>query len=252
MCEMHYYRQRRHGNFDVKLLRTIEVDHDRFKRLDDGAAWLMGLIWSDGDLSGKRIGIVSKDKPMIDAAARVLGLTNGVYRRKVGGAWDIRFTSAAMSADLRAMGLHERKSLTIEWPVGLPDHFAWSFLRGLFDGDGSITLSQTRPNQQAPDARLKWLTASALFASQIRHHLSRLGVNHRLYTYRYSRVNALYSVAIVRQADLRAAYSNFYPSPDVPALPRKRDLFRRWHEAPRGKAGNPVLRARGLAKSSAP
>ena len=42
-----------------------------------------------------------------------------------------------MIEDLRRLGLTERKSLTMHFP-DVPEEYLWDFIRGCWDGDGSI------------------------------------------------------------------------------------------------------------------
>lgn len=244
-CEMHYGRSHRRGTTE-RLLNEIVVKDDLFVEPTADAAWLLGLIWSDGCIRGSNINIVSADRPLIDCAARVLGLVNGIYQRSRSYAFDIRFTSHQMADDLRRFGLCEAKSLIIGWPKNLSDEHFWPFVRGVFDGDGCIHLRQVRPNQAAPDATLDWSSGSPAFATALAYALAAKGVSSKT-SVRYHPWcdSTVYRIIVRQQASLRVLYEGMYPNADVPCLPRKRDLLKRWYETPRGRAGNPVLRARG-------
>jgi hypothetical protein len=45
---------------------------------------------------------------------------------------------------ITSFGISKRKSLTLEFP-NIPDEYFWHFVRGYFDGDGSICLVKGKP-----------------------------------------------------------------------------------------------------------
>lgn len=117
---MHYYRKRRNGSPTALLRRQYSFDPTIFDRLTKETAWLLGLIWSDGWMQKNTTGITSKDRDLLEAAEMVLKGTDCIVAvRTPHGAWRIAVTSPLMARRLRALGLHESKSLTIDWPAGL-------------------------------------------------------------------------------------------------------------------------------------
>lgn len=106
-------------------------------------AYAVGLIATDGCLTRDRtIDLTSKDREQIEAFLRCLGRTNKVsevvrhdpprryYRVQVG--------DRALYEWLISIGVGPRKSLTLG-AISVPDEFAFDLVRGLLDGDGSVT-----------------------------------------------------------------------------------------------------------------
>ena len=60
-CEMHYYRLRRTGTIMEKQ-RKYSISDSAMNRMSKDEAWVLGLIWSDGNLSCNRVSVTSKDK----------------------------------------------------------------------------------------------------------------------------------------------------------------------------------------------
>jgi hypothetical protein len=128
-------------------------------------AYLLGYIFTDGCLTnvgprrkdgspvtlGVKIG--STDPNHLEKLADILGKGVPIDTHKQGkggfsGMEDrylhtIRFTRPRMIADLRKLGLTERKSLNMRFPL-VPDEFLRDFIRGCLDGDGSIYLESGR------------------------------------------------------------------------------------------------------------
>ncbi len=137
-CEMHYYRLRRNGS--IELPPRAVIRDTAFTDMEQGEAWVLGLIWTDGCLDRNRISITSKDKEILEQAEAILQGERCVKKRSSCNAYDLAATNKTVASQLRSMGLSERKSHSIRWPVGLSPDLEWHFLRGVFDGDGCVCI----------------------------------------------------------------------------------------------------------------
>ena len=118
-----------------------------FDEWSNELAWLVGVVLSDGHVSnhihGKYIWVKMCDKDVLDKIKIITGYKGDVtplkreklhYKKPyiiiIGGKkiWQF-FTN---------LGMDNHKSQTAKWPVGLPNEYVDHFIRGLFDGDGSI------------------------------------------------------------------------------------------------------------------
>lgn len=110
-------------------------------------AWLVGVVLSDGHISnikvGKYVWVKMCDKDVLDKIKIILRYKGSVrpckrekphYKKPyiivVGGKKIWQFFSN--------LGMDNYKSHNAKWPIGLPEKYYDHFLRGLFDGDGSI------------------------------------------------------------------------------------------------------------------
>lgn len=106
-------------------------------------AYVVGLITTDGCLSKdkRHIDFTSKDIKLIKTFQNCLGLQNIKIGYKKSGSkrWcpRIQFGDVNFYRWLEEIGLTPRKSKTIG-ALKIPDKFFFDFLRGCFDGDGSI------------------------------------------------------------------------------------------------------------------
>lgn len=107
-------------------------------------AYAIGLIVTDGCLSkdGRHIDFTSKDENLVKTFSECLKLKNKIGKKISGftGRKDyyrIQFGDVNFYNWLLNIGLSPHKSKTIK-KLKIPDKFLFDFLRGHFDGDGSI------------------------------------------------------------------------------------------------------------------
>ena len=122
-------------------------------------AYLLGLIFSDGNLTRNCIEIIlhEKDKQILIVLSNyVYGYEKISYRKgriwqvgdktyKSGGQWRFRVNSKFVVNILKPIGLKENKSLTLEYPK-IDSVFDRDFIRGYFDGDGSLCIPKIKGN----------------------------------------------------------------------------------------------------------
>ena len=114
------------------------MDRDFFETIDtEGKAYWLGFIAADGCVSDRGLSIHLSHK---DHDHLVL------FSELVGGSVDVTYKGASrfrsgiskVVQDLVSHGVHPRKTLTLEPPVGVPDSLIHHWIRGYFDGDGSV------------------------------------------------------------------------------------------------------------------
>lgn len=121
--------------------RKYKINQHYFKEWNHHMAYTLGLWWADGCIyRGKMFDITlhTKDKYILNKIAEDMqyeGLTRDFVDRQ---ACRLNFSCVTMYNDIRALGGTERKSLTAIFPEGIPDQFLSDFIRGYFDGDGSV------------------------------------------------------------------------------------------------------------------
>ena len=105
-------------------------------------AYVVGLIASDGSLSKDRrhIDFTSKDMQLIELFAEAIGRKFTVSiktARSSFSAYRVQFSDVALYDFLLDVGLTKNKSTTIT-SLNVPALYFSHFLRGVFDGDGSV------------------------------------------------------------------------------------------------------------------
>jgi hypothetical protein len=118
-------------------------------------AYLLGLIWADGNLSRNNIEISlqESDKQLLtDISNYVYGFEKLNYRSSktftkngktyvAKGQYRFLISSKEVCTKLKTIGLFENKSLVCRYPK-ITSNFDSHFIRGVFDGDGCIFVSE--------------------------------------------------------------------------------------------------------------
>lgn len=137
-----------------KQINAIALSVDYFKQINtpDKAYWL-GYLSADGTIckTGYKVSLTSKDKDVIYRFKNAVGSghaisiihqkdkrTNKIYTR-----WLIQICSKQFAQHLINQGVTSNKSNDCCLPK-LDDNLFYHYLRGLFDGDGSITSTNTK------------------------------------------------------------------------------------------------------------
>ncbi|MFA6973644.1 MAG: hypothetical protein WC238_02795 [Parcubacteria group bacterium] len=107
-------------------------------------AYIVGLIATDGNLSkdGRHLNFTSKDVQLIKLFKRCLSLKVTIGKKARGYEkekkyFQLQFGDVLFYRWLVGIGLSPNKSRTLG-KLKIPDEYFFDFLRGCFDGDGSI------------------------------------------------------------------------------------------------------------------
>lgn len=148
------HRIQRHLKIPPTKLRKHFVDSTYFSKWSPNMAYIVGLICADGCIyngnrnSGKiSITLHTKDRYLLEQIALEVKTDIGVvHDRSDCKCSEMVIYNKEMYNDLIKLGLSPNKSLTLSWINELPNDLLSHFIRGYFDGDGSITLSKQSKN----------------------------------------------------------------------------------------------------------
>ena len=146
-------------------------------------AYVLGFIVADGALIHTKrdtffTEIQSTDKEIIYDIRSCMELdlkVGEVCRTRPGWkkAYRLQIGSKRIYKDLESLGLFPRKSMNIRLPPVPSKHFA-SFLRGYFDGDGSVSLLVPRSrNSKSPVLTTRFTSGSKMILVEIKDRLRR-------------------------------------------------------------------------------
>lgn len=125
------------------MIGTMRYKQKHFYIWNNDIAYLTGLIASDGCLvnDGRHIALTSRDLDIIVAAQTILGkvhLKIGIKTGQFGtDAYQFQWADVVLYDFLASAGITPAKSKTIQ-SVNVPDKYYFDFLRGYFDGDGTV------------------------------------------------------------------------------------------------------------------
>lgn len=149
---------RKYGNGVLNLSALQKLDFPRnsdyFETINspDKAYWL-GFLYADGCLDKKnsvRLGLASVDEEHVIKFQKAIGAINNKIihsEKKMNGKtyYQSIFTirDEKMHSDLTNLGCVNNKSLTLKFPYEkIPEDLYSHFIRGYFDGDGSINYTK--------------------------------------------------------------------------------------------------------------
>ena len=125
--------------------RKYSVNHNFFKEFAPQMAYLLGWWFSDGSVSKNlkqiSIHINNKDKEILNLISQTLNNNRPI--KEYNNSSYLVIQSKVLANDLIKLGCIPNKSLKIEFP-NIPESLVSHFLRGFFDGDGSIYFN--KPN----------------------------------------------------------------------------------------------------------
>lgn len=123
-----------------KNARKYYINENFFKTWSNEMAYVLGLWWADGCIYQKKmfdITLHKKDKYILKRIAELLQYKGSLYDYVDRQASRINFSCVTIYNDIIKLGGTECKSLTAEMPI-VPQQYLSHFVRGYFDGDGSI------------------------------------------------------------------------------------------------------------------
>lgn len=186
-------------------------------------AYFFGLLCADGCNFEPQYAITLKlqarDRKLVYAFRKAIGYTGKVHRRVPCGAfknaqrqYSCVLRSKVMSLDLTSLGCVHQKTSKLKFPSCVPRELMGHFIRGFFDGDGSIYGGV----QRTPVVSF---LSTKKFCVSLKHYFSESGIKSSI-----RKVNGTYELTVVRIACVKLLFHLLYDSATI-FLPRKRDKF---------------------------
>lgn len=174
-CRVRHARLRA-GLPDKRRTQMDQVRHDYFHCIEHPIqTYVLGLLASDGNVYSDRpriqFSVHEEDRVLTETVRDELApgspiLTPPCRNYKLA---KVCFTSPRIYADLASLGVIPRKSLVLEWPAALPATLVNSYLLGILDGDGWITIDQRK---HTPYYILGLISASPVFLERAAQEIS--------------------------------------------------------------------------------
>lgn len=130
-------------------VKKHSVNSDFFKSWSPDMAYVLGFIAADGNIchSGRAhtLHVACDDKDVIEKIKSVLKYAGPIHEKnRFNGkiSYSLRICDPIIFRDLQKLAVTERKSLTFT-PPKIPKNLERHFIRGYFDGDGSVNLRNT-------------------------------------------------------------------------------------------------------------
>jgi len=199
-------------------------------------AYAVGLIATDGCLTGRAITFTSTDRQLVETFLDCIGQTVKIgvqFRPPRRPAFRAQVGNHILFEWLISIGITPRKSLTIG-AIAVPDTHLLALVRGLLDGDGSVrNYWYTVPKGTRPYEALVVLfhSASRLHLEWLQRELARV---HGFRGALYPKVQRPHDVFVLKYAtaESRRLLPLLYRD-DAPCLERKANVWRKYRDRQR-------------------
>ena len=142
--------------------RNLLENHNYFSNETSNMAWLLGFLAADGCIEKDRnvikLSLSTIDKEILEKIKKEIGLKSEVkdYITQAGyQVSKLQWSSEQHKKDLSKYSIIPQKTFCLKPPIQLSKSFWKDYIRGFWDGDGSITLLPNNYNS------LNWQITSA-------------------------------------------------------------------------------------------
>lgn len=192
----------------IRLLKSqnLTFNIEFFKTDSPEKFYVLGLLASDGCVKGNSANLASKDKELVEYLKNVTNCSNTILENtKIFNGttqyyYRLHFSSVEMIEILNSYGITEKKSLTFS-PKNIPHEYLGDFIRGVFDGDGSLSVSRRKDNG-ARTQKFSIVSASEDFAKELHFMFSNvvgISVNKIV---KDKRGNGIYNISVGKREDV--------------------------------------------------
>lgn len=141
--EAKYIRDRRfqeNTNNNCVNGRIFTLNHDYFKTWSNDMSYILGFIYADGCIKNTYliIELSNKDLVLLNNIKNKLQYTGDIKLREKTNSSRLTIGSCILTDNLKSLGVMENKTKKIRLP-NIPIEYLKDFIRGYFDGDGSIS-----------------------------------------------------------------------------------------------------------------
>lgn len=138
-----YYNLLKLNNIEKKSkVVRYKFNEDYFETIDtEDKAYFLGFIVADGNInkSNNSVRIIQKETDILYEFKKFVSFDGPIFTRKDGNISFITIASSKMKNDLDNLGISSNKTMVIKYP-DISENLQNHFMRGVFDGDGCITL----------------------------------------------------------------------------------------------------------------
>lgn len=156
------------SNINTKCRNRYSVDECYFENIDtEPKAYILGLLYAGGFVGNEKfnnivLSLKKEDLQLLNEIKKMIKFTGELRHEKVttnykenAERYYLSFSSKKMANDLRNLGLYPGKSSSMEKIPDIPINLFKHFVRGYFDGDGSIYSAVSTSYHKLSDGKVK-------------------------------------------------------------------------------------------------
>lgn len=216
---------------------TKPINWNFFKEWTSEMSYVLGYIVADGCISVSkerkkhpfRLNITSKEKEHLERIKKALGSEHKISKKSGGNikvAYQLQIRNPVICEDLIALRVVPRKTYNLG-PIKVPDKYFPDFVRGFFDGDGSVYIYKVNRTSQI---KVGFVSASLPFITHFNKNLCKaigtpLKTIHKA-KHKRRKIPIYYINFYIDDCEKLAKF--MYGSNPKLYLPRKRQIFETW------------------------
>jgi hypothetical protein len=216
--------------------RKYTINHKYFDLIDsEDKAYILGFFAADGYNNTTRgmirIKLAIKDLPILDAISSKVGSNRPIatdFRSSENINWQdqsvLTINSRHLSQQLEKLGFGSNKTHLVKFPDYLPTHLESHFIRGVFDGDGSISHSLIKRKNEAYKQYAATITGNRPLVSRIGEILLNNNISSTLSKRHKERDNDIFTITVSGRLQIKRLYKYFYSGANL-FLGRKKNGF---------------------------
>lgn len=213
---------RKDASFTKENIRYHSVNKDFFKTWSCEMAYVLGFFCADGNIPHTLdcITFDQKEREILEKVKKLMQAEHIIKHYKHQDIHSLQIGSKEIVNDLLQLGITPRKSLTIKFP-NVPKEFLNHFIRGNFDGDGSIC-------RQGSGWKVVFLSGSKDFVEGIKENIEKFGQLGEAKLYKHKDANA-YTCSYHSKDNITKIFNFFYDGYTIKNelyLARKYNLFK--------------------------
>lgn len=223
----------RNNSIDIRDIshckRSYKVNENYFDRIDDEhKAYWLGFLYADGYNQEERncitLTLQERDKYILEELLKDLNSNypiRSTHNKKFNKIYySIRLSNQNLSRQLKLNGLVQNKTFISKFPI-LDKSLERHFIRGLFDGDGCISLSMRGKNKDRMYASFQIVNGNLEFLKNVNDSLN---IDTNKYLVKYKNI---YVLSFSKHIDIKSIYDFLYNDATV-YLKRKKDKFEKY------------------------
>lgn len=133
-----------------KRVNKYSFNEDYFEKIDtEDKAYFLGFIVADGNINSKTnaITIIQKETSILNTFKKCIDSDCKISTTKSRDVSTITVSSKKMKDDLYNLGINSNKTMIVKYP-NIPKDLEHHFMRGVFDGDGCISIHKRREDSR--------------------------------------------------------------------------------------------------------
>jgi len=124
--------------------QKFNFNEDYFENIDtEDKAYFLGFIVADGCINNKTLNISQKEPDILYKFKKYINFEGKVWKDKNRNIHTVNLYSEKIISDLYKLGIYSNKTMIVKYPE-IPKQLENHFMRGLFDGDGCISIHKKR------------------------------------------------------------------------------------------------------------